>query len=358
MQYLKSWHWLAILTLVLLYPFSTLAVEWKGNNWSAHLNGALRVSYNDDNIGTKPDDTGTDTKKSNKYMSGNVSHFQFTGSRALSMGLNGIFKTEWALDPTNTGDEGLSLKDLDQYLGLEGGFGILRVGTMLTPYMQTGIMMDPYRRDALAARFFPEIQSALHSGTAKGRGRTTNSIRFDSPPAKGMGAQFFYGIDESEDNDNSFGTGLTFDSKYMSLFGQWYDNGESGKDKAYKFGGEIKGGGASLFGQYEYDDGLISMADNLAPEDATVDTNSTYGADTWHAGMKYTNGKILVIGQYGQREDSKNGAIPEDGLTSWLLGLSVYLDKTVYLYTGYVQKDYNNDRDGDSRFTLGATLTF
>lgn len=362
MQYLKSWQWFAVLALIYLYPLNTPAVEWKGDNWNVNLNGALRVSYNDDNIGTE-----TETKTSNKYLSGNKSHIQFTGSRALSLGLSGIFKTEWGLDPTDTSDgdgtspekdkEKLSLTDMDQYIGLEGGFGLLRVGTMLTPYMQTGIMMDPYRRDALGARFFPKIQSALHTGTAKGRGRTTNSIRYDSPASQGVAAQLFYGIDESDDNDNSFGTGLTFDSKYISLFAQWYDNNESGKDKAYKFGGELKGGGAALFGQYEFDDGLISMAENLSAE-ADVDTNTTYGADTWHAGLKYTNGKILIIGQYGQRKNSQNGAMADDGLTGWLLGLSVYLGETFYLYTGYVQKDYNNDWDSDSRFSLGGTLTF
>ena len=235
---------------------------------------------------------------------------------------------------------------------------MIRVGTMLTPYMQTGIMLDPYRRDALGARFFPQIQSGLHTGTGKGRGRTTNTIRFDSPPARGVAAQIFYGIDQSSDNDSSFGTGLTFDSEYMSLFGQWYDNGESGKDSAYKFGGEIKASGASLFGQYEFDDGLISMADNLGPDGATVDSNKTHGADTWHAGLKYTNGKILVIGQYGQRKDSKNGAISDDGLTGWLAGLSIYLDDTFYIYTGYTQRIYDNDRGTDSRITLGGTLTF
>jgi predicted porin len=364
MHYLKSWQWFAILTLILVYPLNSLAVEWKGNNWSVNMNGALRVSYNDDKIGTEI----PDQKESNKYLSGNISHIQFTGSRAFSMGINGIFKTEWGLDPTDTsaGDgtspekdkEKLSLTDMDQYLGLEGGFGLLRVGTMMTPYMQTGITMDPYERDALAARFFPQIQSALHTGTAKGRGRTTNSIRFDSPPARGIAAQFFYGIDESGDNDNSFGTGLTFESQYMTLFAQWYDNNESGKDEAYKFGGEIKGGGTSLFGQYEFDDGLISMAENLVPAGTGVDDNTTYGADVWHAGLKYTNGKFLIIGQYGQRKDSKNGALDNDGLTGWLMGLSVYLDPTVYLYTGYAQREYNDDRNDDSRFTIGATLTF
>lgn len=364
MRYSGCRLWVVILTLLFLYPLESLAVEWKGNNWSVNMNGALRVSYNDDDIGTEV----PDKNESNKYLSGNKSHIQFTGSRTLSMGINGIFKTEWGLDPTDTSDEDgtspekdkekLSLTDMDQYLGLEGSFGLLRVGTMMTPYMQTGIMMDPYQRDSLGARFFPKIQSALQTGTAKGRGRTTNSIRYDSPPAQGTAAQFFYGIDENGDNDNSFGTGITYESKYMSLFAQWYDNNESGKDEAYKFGGELKGGGVSLFGQYEFDDGLISMAENLAPAGTGVDDNITYGADVWHAGLKYTNGKFLIIGQYGQRKDSKNGALDDDGLTGWLMGLSVYLDTTFYLYTGYAQREYNDDRDDDSRFSLGATLTF
>jgi len=355
MHYLKKWQWFAILTLIFLSPPNSLAVEWKGSDWNVNLNGALRVSYNDDDIGTE-----TAAKTSNKYLSGNKSHVQLTGSRALTMGINGIFKTEWGLDPTDNGEgaEKLSLYDMDQYLGLEGSFGLLRVGTMLTPYMQTGTMMDPYRRDALGARFFPKIQSALHTGTDKGRGRTTNSLRYDSPTTHGAGAQFFYGIDQSDENNNSFGTGLTFDSEYFSLFAQWYDNGEPGKDEAYKFGGELKGGGAALFGQYEFDDGLISIAENLSGNDLTTETNSTDGADTWHLGLKYTNGKFLIIGQYGQRKNSKNGAMSDDGLTGWLLGLSVYLDKTFYLYTGYTQRDYNNDRDNDSRFCLGGTLTF
>ncbi|MBW2298125.1 MAG: porin [Deltaproteobacteria bacterium] len=360
MHHLKVWQWLTLFWIFTLCPFNALAVEWKGQDWNASLNGALRVSYNDDSIGTSTADN-----KSNKYLSGNMSHVQLTGSRMLKLGMKGIFKTEWGLDPTDTGEKGLSLKDMDQYLGLEGGFGMLRAGTMLTPYMQTGVAMDPYWRDALEARSFPEIQSGLHKNTGKGRGRSTNTLRYDSPmSSQGLQAQFFYGLDETPDNNNSFGTGFSFNSQYLSLFIQWYDNGEPGKDKAYKMGGEIKGGGASLFGQYEVDEGLISLADNLSPvsdpanADITAKDNNTHGADTWHTGLKYTNGKLLFIGQYGQRQDSKNGLTPKDGLTGWLAGISIYLDNTFYLYTGYVQKDFNDDRDNDSRFSIGATLTF
>jgi len=364
MKRLKVWWWLLILVLVTAMPLNGIAVEWTGSNWNVNLNGALRVSYNDDDIGTTGRANSTPEKKSNKYMSGNKSHVQLSGSRVLQMGIKGIFKTEWGLDPTDTGD-GTSFKDMDQYLGLEGGFGMLRAGTMLTPYMQTGIMLDPYRRDSLAARFFPEIQSGLHSKTGKGRGRSTNTLRFDSPTSsQGLSIQIYSGLDETPDSDYSYGTGLSFDSEYLSLFVQWYDNGERGKDQAYKWGGEIKSAGFSVFGQYEVDEGLISLADNLSPlsdpssANITAEGNDTEGADTWHTGLKYKNERLLLIGQYGERKDSKNGAAQEDGLTGWLVGLSIYLDPTFYIYTGYAQKDYNDGSDGDSRFTIGGTLTF
>ncbi|MEK6193559.1 MAG: hypothetical protein N2F24_04950, partial [Deltaproteobacteria bacterium] len=88
MQYLKIRQWFAILALIFWCPLNSLAVEWKGDNWNVNLNGALRVSYNDDDIGTEIE-TETKTIKSNKYLSGNRSHFQFTGSRTLKMGING-----------------------------------------------------------------------------------------------------------------------------------------------------------------------------------------------------------------------------------------------------------------------------
>ncbi|MCG6911589.1 MAG: porin [Deltaproteobacteria bacterium] len=358
-----TWHLLAVFMMLSLYPLSASGIEWKGQDWNVNLNGAFRVSYNSDDIGTEGRANSTPDKTSNNYLSGNVSHIQLTGRRTLSMGFEGIFKTEWGLDPTDTGD-GNSFRDLEQYLGLDSRFGTLRAGTIVTPYMQTGITMDPFQRDALAARFFPEIQSGLHSQTGKGRGRSTNTIRFDSPvSSRGIAAQIFYGLDETPDNDNSFGTGLSYNSRYLSLFAQWYDNGEPGKDEAYKIGGEIKAGDVSLFGQYEFDEGLVSLADNLSPldtseEDITAEDNDTHGADTWHAGLKYANDKVVLITQYGQRQDSKNGLNQEDGLTGWLVGLGIYVDKYVYLYTGYARKDYNDTSDDDSRFTVGAALRF
>jgi len=367
----KSRMWLTIFVVLTVFPFTAIAVEWKGQEWRVNLNGSLRVSYNDDKIGTScsKDNTcdlpsGTPDGKSNRYLSGNVSNIQLSGERMLRLGTKGIFKTEWGLDPTNSPEEA-TLFDLEQFLGLGGGFGMLRAGTINTPYMQTGIDMDPFQNDSLAARFFPEIQSGLHSLVGKGRGRATNALRYDSPiSAQGLSAQMFMGFDESPDNDNSFGTGFSFRSEKISLFIQWYDNGESGKDEAYKVGGELKGGGVSLFGQYEFDQGLISLADNLSPvsdptsSDITAEGNHTHGADTWHAGLNYMSGKFLFMGQYGERKNSKNGTSEEDGLAGWLVGLSLYLDKTFYIYTGYLQKDFNDGSDSDSRFTIGATLTF
>ena len=113
---------------------------------------------------------------------------------------------------------------------------------------------------------------------------------------------------------------------------------------------------------------MISLAENLSPAapadsataggDINVKGNDTHDADVWHAGISYDNGKVMLIGQFGERKDSKRGIAEKDGFTAWLAGLGLYLDKSFYLYSGYLEKKYNDDKDKDSRITIGASLIF
>jgi predicted porin len=124
-----------------------------------------------------------------------------------------------------------------------------------------------------------------------------------------------------------------------------------------------------IFGQYEIDKGLISLAENLsslgsdtvntADGDNTYENNRTTGADVWYLGLMYSSRNIRLVYEYGERKDSSNGLVDEDGHTGWILGVSVPLDKNFYIYAGYLEKSYHaGGRDKDTRYTLGATLIF
>ena len=241
---------------------------------------------------------------------------------------------------------------------------------METPYMQTGNTLDPFSSDALSTRFFVDIQSALHHNTGKGRGRATNTLRYDSPVSKaGLTSQLFTSIDNTENTDPAFGGGLIYTSQSISLFMQYYDNGQSGDDEAVKFGAKLGSDTFSLFGQYEYDKGLISLSEglsalnvdgvNTADDDNTFKGNKTTGADVWFLGTSYTTGKVMFLYEYGRRKNSHKGLTNKDGHTAWVLGMRVNFDKYVYGYLGYLEKDFNGpDKDKDTRYTVGATLEF
>jgi len=368
------WGLLCLIWIVALDGLNPAqGIEWKGRDWSIALNGALRVSYNRDDCGgdcisgRQATEAGA-ANEDGTYLSGNVSHIAIQGARDTTAGIKAVFRSEWGLDPSDRHRED-SLTDLEQFIGLDGGFGLLRAGTLETPYMQSGNLLDPFYRDAAAARFFVDIQSALHHSTGKGRGRATNSIRYDAPTSlKGLDVSLFVSLDETDDNDHAYGGGVAYRSQNWFVFAQYYDNGEPGDDEAYKVGAKISSPGYSLFGQYEFDNGLISLSENIAavePEglntaenDLTDEDNETTGADLWLVGLTLGTRKIMVIGQYGEREDADDARFSRSGHKSWLVGARFELDAAFYLYTGYLEKKYNSDVDKDKRFTVGATLMF
>jgi len=247
---------------------------------------------------------------------------------------------------------------------MKGGYGMFRVGTILTPYMQSGVKLDPFRRDSIAGRFFVDIYSALHHNTGFGRGRATNTIRYDSPAfLGGLSLQLFVSLDESSNDDHASGAGLMWNSKSFYAFLQYYDANRPGKSEAAKIGGKYKfGKTASLFAQYESDGGLISLSEGIAGVspvgdlDYTAD-NTVEGADlgliggTWNITQKF-----MVIGQYGERDDANNGV---NGHKGGLIGASYRQTKQLYHYAGYLVKDFNNTAlDQDKRLTIGSTFTW
>ena len=362
--------------IIFFSPFVCHAADISAGDWMLNIGGALRISYNQEDcdgdcqdIWRTTDTNTTAYEDSDKYLTGDIAHISIGGSRQMGSAMSAVFNTEWRVD-TPEGDDDTILSSWEQYIGINSDWGLFRGGTIETPYMQTGNMLDPFSSDALSTRFFVDIQSALHHNTGKGRGRATNTLRYDSPITKsGVTSQLFTTIDNSDNADPGFGGGFIYTSQSMSLFMQYYDNGQSGDDEAVKFGAKLGSDTFSLFGQYEYDKGLISLSEglsslstddvNTADDDNTFKGNKTTGADVWFLGTSYKTGKVTFLYEYGRRKNSDKGRNRKDGHTGWVLGMSLHFDKYVYCYLGYLEKEFNsNDMDKDTRYTVGATLKF
>ncbi|MBT8132981.1 MAG: porin, partial [Gammaproteobacteria bacterium] len=126
--------------------------------------------------------------KNNLSVSSNTSALGVKGSEDLGDGLKAIYKLEFGVtigpkpttDPDSdylTGGESAvgALTGRDQFVGLKGGFGAIKFGTMSSNYKQMGGKVDPMYRTVLEGRGFMNMQSGLHAGASENGGRSTNT---------------------------------------------------------------------------------------------------------------------------------------------------------------------------------------
>ena len=139
----------------------------------------------------------------NLRVSSNTSAIGVKGSEDLGDGLKAIYKVEWEVvigekydttpDDNAAGGAFLNgstvggLSGRDQFVGLKGGMGTIKFGTMSSNYKQMGGKVDPLYRTPLEGRGFLMTQSStLHGGKGFNRGRSTHTAQYTSPKMGGV----------------------------------------------------------------------------------------------------------------------------------------------------------------------------
>ena len=280
----------------------------------------------------------------------------FKGSEDLGNGLKAIFKLDFQYDTTvrNDGDgtgadgdnDNSGLLDRDQWLGLAGGFGQVRVGTISTVYKSHGAMLDPLYRTSLQGRDHG-LQSSFHSSAGEElQGRATNTVRYDSPNFNGLKVGAHYTLDSDEtdgDDENPYGIGASYENGGILVFADWMDNAQSGvaEDSVWKIGGKYSLNNFAVYGQYEDED-----------------YSSTGEFTQWHVAGSYTMGNNMIYAGYGNAEDEFGGATVSD-VDAWTIALMHSLTKRTKLYAGYNQEedDVAGGIDYD-QFSLGMKHKF
>ena len=356
-----------------------------------------------------------DQNRSTTNMNSNTSSLGFKGSEDLGNGLKAIFKIDFQYDTTeaNNGkvtsrdgshvavtdvDCGLdistdpdpdgvvcdvdvdtfnavtnvnghadSITDRDQWLGLAGNFGQIRFGTISTLYKSHGAMIDPVYRTAAQARAHG-LQSLAHSGAGEnGQGRAEDTIRYDSPSWNGLkvGATYTMQTDAGQSTDSPWGAGIEYKNGPFLVFADYITNDNGGDDDAYKLGGKWTFGNYSLYGQYEFDGGLISSTGGTFGVNAQGFGNKGDGADVWEIGGTGTWGNNMLVAAYGQK-DRTSGADREDfideiredeKLDAWEIVGVHSMSKRTKIYGGYAAISPDSGSNLDI-FTLGMKHLF
>ena len=267
----------------------------------------------------------------------------FKGSEDLGNGLKAIFKLDFQYDTTvrNDGDgsgadgdnNNSGLVDRDQWVGLAGGFGQVRIGTISTVYKSHGSMLDPLYRTSLQGRDVG-LQSGFHSGAGEElQGRATNTLRWDSVNYNGfkVGVHYTLDSDETDGEDNDpYGIGGSYENGGILVFADYMDNNGDGNATqddvtAWKVGGKYTMNDFAVMGQYE--DGSIDDGTPAGDGDITV----------WHIGGSYTMGNNMLYAAYGQG----NGDFPgfdQDYDTYTIAGVHS-MSKRTSIYAGYTATD-------------------
>jgi len=295
-------------------------------------------------------------------MNSNFSALGVKGSEDLGNGLKAIFMAEFQYDSAGLGNTPGTSAGLtgsrDQWIGLQGGFGKLRFGGMSTPYKATGAMIDPLWRTAFDSRSLGLATNALHGGTGDdGHGRMTNAVAYDTPDFNGLSAAATYSFNNdcgplvtncANDND-AYSIGGRYNNGPILAFVDYVTSGQGGADEAWKLGGKYTFGDFALWGQYEFDKGMIS-ARGAAP------SNTVEDADVWQLGGSFTMGNMMLVAGYGQGDDN-NVAGQTAEYDVWRIAGVYNFSKRTMAYAGFAQVDCDGNVGGMCGGAIGASRT-
>ena len=291
--------------------------------------------------------------------------FGFKGSEDLGNGLKALFKIDFQYDTT---ERNRGLVDRDQWLGLGGVFGKLRLGTISTLYKSHGAQLDPFYRTSQQQRD-RGLQSVLQRGAGDaGQGRATNTIRYDSPTWNGLGVGGHYTVQNETqtepDADSPWGIGGQWKGGPFLVFADYITSDTDGDDYAWKVGGQWDVSIFSLFAQYEADGGLISQ------RGANQTNGLGDGANTWMLGATATFGNSLAYFGWGHGDEGSGGSVASK-YNTWQLMAGHNMSKRTLFYGGYSSIDCgeqdNNvcsgigtdgDDNNDRKLSFGMKHTF
>ncbi len=271
------------------------------------------------------------------------------------MDFKGVAQIEIGLNQENnvTGKPPAEFFQRDSWVGLSSkSVGTVRMGTIVSSWKQTGKSVDPLFTTALEGRGFLRTQSAqLVAGTGLGRGRSTHTVRYDSPNMGGAKVVLDYNFNPT--GADNIGLGVRWKGGPAAVFFDYksigegnYVDGGANSGTAMKFGGKYRMGDIAVMGEYSIDGGAISKT-----KDGTQ--------NLLHLSGVYSMGATAVVVTFGMAAESTDGA--KNGNTAFGLAVKQKLAKGFAAYVGYGlasgEDNYNGGNDM-SAAAAGLIATF
>ena len=300
--------------------------------------GLLHLSIDDEDTGSVNDDL---------EMNSQTSAIGMKGSEDLGDGMKAFYKVEFQIDPD---ERNQSITDRDQYIGLKGGMGTVKFGTVTSNYKQMGGKIDPMYRTSLEGRGSLAMQSnELHAGAGRTRGRMTDAVQYSSPKMGGMQLIInttFDGADVGNAHiDETMGVGFRYAAKSFSVYADYISTASTATDdeSATKIGGTFKTGPVKLGVQLEQSEDLTGNDYMMVSANYAIDKNNA------------------IYFSYGTKDDDVVAGVTttDTGSSSFALMYNHNMSKKTNLYVGYGDRDDDVSTSDDySVITAGMRVKF
>lgn len=261
------------------------------------------------------------------------SRFGVKASEKFDNGMSAIANFEWKLTPSDGDNAGITLTDRQQWVGLKGDFGTIKLGRDHSAYKTTGgVKWDPYTATFLQAR---------RSGGMSGSDFGTNAFRNDligySNKWGGLSLNVQYVLDEKGDTeaddslgkDGEYHVGVSYMAGPVEVIVAT-NHQEEGQDRGNtKFGARWKDGPVTAYVQFED----VEHGGDIRPNGTKANVNTTDG-EFLVVGGGYKFGSNLVAGNFGTFEASDECSGCDD-ITYLAIGLTHFFSKSTRVYGGY-----------------------
>ena len=301
----------------------------------------------------------------------------FKGTEDLGNGLKALFQLEIRYEP-DTGTVESATRPLFQgqsRVGLQGDFGMVRLGRGLTAFQESSTAFEPWHGLPTPAGFQTDMQVAGYS-TAFGSGsgsdplgtpgnsgnRFSNALFYNSPEFAG------FQINTTIATKESTGGGIAVQGIKAAGTPAQYPSGAEGSATPYSISATYKNGPVAVMLANErnaVETRLMSIAGSIYPmpelklmasyqrqnQDHTKLVNPMTKA--WILGANYTMGPGKLLAGYGQK--SPDGIAKTKQIS---LGYEYSLSKRTYLYADASQRKGGVQTTNANIYALGVNHAF
>lgn len=322
---------------------------------AAHGQSGVQIYGNVDVGLSKDSDTSLKIgKRSNNTLG-------FKGTEELGSGLKAIFQLEVRYEP-DTGSQELGnangvavqrpLFQGQSRVGLQGGFGTVRIGRGLTSYQESVLAFDPFHGVPAGQGFLTDllVGGNTYSSDALGQpgnsgNRYSNAVFYNSPELYGF--QLNASVASREANG-----GLAVVGRGSAAAPQ-YQAGAEASTNPYSVSVTYRNGPAALMVATErnaIETTLYSIAGSLdltpelklmataAHQDREHTMRNQWTSRSWLLGANYTMGAGRLLAGYGEGVTGIQDA-GERKTRQFSLGYEYSLSKRTYLYTDASRKE-------------------